>query len=259
MHKVTHSMRPIGGLGNQMFQVACAIGYSIKHGHSPVFNLLKSEHEKSLDYAEHCFHNLPKGFVENASTVTEEEDGLYRNTQLFNSNVSFYGYFQSPRYFVDEDYIAQLLSCSTEDEKDIRKRYADMLKKNTVSIHVRRGDFLSPLTYPDWQPTVPVEYYEKCLSMVKHDMILCFSDDIEWCRRNLNFKNLFFVEGNSSWEDLFLMSLCNNNIMANSTFSWWAAFLNKNKNKRIIFPSKWFGKKCKYKTNDMFPTSWESA
>ena len=258
MHKVTHSMMPISGLGNQMFQAACAIGYSIKHGHSPVFNPLKPEYEKSLDYADHCFHNLPKGCVENASIVTEEEDGLYRDVPFFNSDVSFYGYFQSPKYFVDEAYIKQILSLSAQDEEDIKKRYIDILKKNTVSIHVRRGDYLSP-QQRDYHPVLPVEYYEKCLSIVKHDTILCFSNDTEWCRRNLNFKNIFFVEGNSSWEDMHLMSLCNNSIIATSTLSWWGAFLNRHKYKKVIFPSKWFGYKCKYKTKDMFPTSWESA
>ena len=188
MHKVTHSMRPIGGLGNQMFQVACAIGYSIKHGHYPVFNIPKSPHEKSLDYTKHSFHKLNTGCVRDAYTVREKEFGLYRDTPFVDEDVSFSGYFQSPRYFVDEDYIAQLLSCPEEDEKDIRKRYTDILKKNTVSIHVRRGDYLS---LSQWGYSgLAAEYYEKCLSMVKHDMILCFSDDIEWCRRNLNFKTL---------------------------------------------------------------------
>ena len=124
------------------------------------------------------------------------------------------------------------------------------------AVHVRRTDYAKSNGFHNM---LDMDYYDEAISNIGSGKYVIFSDDIEWCRRSLKFKNLFFVEGNSSWEDLFLMSLCNNNIMANSTFSWWAAFLNKNKNKRIIFPSKWFGKKCKHKTNDMFPTSWESA
>ncbi len=257
MNKVTHSMSPVSGLGNQMFQVACAIGYSIKYGHEPIFEFLKSPHEPSTKHVDHCFSKLNKGFVSDPFIIREQDSGLYNEIGFFDRDVSFFGYFQSPKYFVDDMYIKQILSLQSQDKENIRKRYIDVLEKDTVSIHIRRGDYLSP-EQRDYHPVLPVKYYEQSLSLIQHDTILCFSDDIKWCRRQLNFKNIFFIEGNPSWEDMYLMSLCNNNIIANSTFSWWAAFLNKNKYKKVIFPTEWFGPKCKYQTTDMFPTSWIS-
>ena len=255
MNRVTHSMEPVSGLGNQMFQAACAIGYSIKHGHEPVFKFLQSKHEDSLRYLDYSFSKLNEGDVSDAHIIHEQDSGLYTEIAFFDRDVSFFGYFQSPKYFTDEEYIREILSLPEQEIIKIKRRYEDIIKKNTVSIHIRRGDYISP-EQKEYHPVLPVEYYKKTLSDIKYDVVLCFSDDIQWCKKNLHLKNIFFVEGNSSWEDIHLMSLCNNNIIANSTFSWWSAFLNNNKNKKVFFPSEWFGYKAKYKTEDMFPLSW---
>ena len=257
MNKVSHSMKPLSGLGNQMFQVASAIGYGIRYGHKPVFSIPKSPHEKDLLYIEHCFYNLNRGNTLNPHFVSEQEDGAYSDIPLIHNDVFLLGYFQSPKYFVDEDYVRKLLSLSSQDDEDIKKRYSDVLKKDTVSIHIRRGDYLLD-SQRAIHPVLSLEYYQKSLCNIKHDTVVCFSDEIEWCKKNLRIKNIVFIEGNKSWEDMHLMSLCNNNIISNSTFSWWGAFLNKNKNKKVIFPSRWFGKSFQRKTRDMFPKSWDS-
>jgi hypothetical protein len=94
--------------------------------------------------------------------------------------------------------------------------------------------------------------------MVDSENILIFSDDINWCKNNLLIKNknIFFIEGNQDYIDLWLMSMCKNNIMANSTFSWWGAWLNKNPNKKVFVPRTWFGNMIKHNTKDLIPNTW---
>jgi hypothetical protein len=133
----------------------------------------------------------------------------------------------------------------------INKKYPNVNFENSCSLHVRRGDYLK---YPNIHPTCDVSYYEKSISLVDSENILIFSDDINWCKNNLLIKNknIFFIEGNQDYIDLWLMSLCKNNIMANSTFSWWGAWLNKNKNKLVIGPKKWFGESLHHNTDDLY-------
>ena len=110
--------------------------------------------------------------------------------------------------------------------------------KNTVSLHLRRTDYIGKDNY---HPIPSMKYYEKALEMVDHDNVYVFSDDIPWCKENLKFKNMTFIHNQNPIDDLWIMSLCGNNIIANSTFSWWAAWLNNNPDKKIIMPKKWFG------------------
>ena len=95
--------------------------------------------------------------------------------------------------------------------------------------------------------------------MPKDSVFVIFSDDIPWCKANFPDipEKFVFIEGNSDHEDLLLMSLCNNVIIANSTFSWFAAWLNNNANKKVIAPAKWFGDAyAHYDTTDLIPESW---
>lgn len=109
----------------------------------------------------------------------------------------------------------------------------------TVSIHIRRGDYLLP--QHSFYTQLNFEYYAQALSMIKNIsdyQLLVFSNDIEWCQTNLNqlHNNITYVEGNSDYIDLCLMSMCDHNIIANSSFSWWAGYLNKNPHKIVICP-----------------------
>lgn len=110
---------------------------------------------------------------------------------------------------------------------------------NTISLHVRRGDYLLP--QHSFYTKLDIEYYRKALEKINtftdYQLIL-FSNDISWCKNNLNIlhNNITYIENNNDYIDLCMMSLCNHNIIANSSFSWWAAYLNKNPNKIIICP-----------------------
>lgn len=162
------------------------------------------------------------------------------------------GYWQSEKYFKGiENIIRENLKPSEEKLKELKDKYDT---NNSVSIHIRRTDYVTSNGY---HPVQPIEYYQKGLDLIKdYDRVLVFSDDIEWCKNNLDFKNMVFVEGNDDVEDLWLMSLCGHNIIANSSFSWWGAWLNENKNKKIITPEKWFGDKSNTNYSDIIPENW---
>ena len=106
-------------------------------------------------------------------------------------------------------------------------------------MHIRRNDYL---TSDGFHPVMASSYYDKALSAVGPvDNILVFSDDIPWCKDTFNYDNMTFAEGNNNVEDLWLMSMCDHNIIANSSFSWWGSWLNCDIDKKVVAPSNWFG------------------
>lgn len=122
-----------------------------------------------------------------------------------------------------------------------------ILTTNSVSIHIRCGDYLSPKYISIYGGICTVEYYKKAISYimqtVDNPIYFVFSDDIAWVKNNIAIDNAIFVSNNSgsnSFLDMYLMSLCKHNIIANSSFSWWGAYLNENKRKIVITPNKWF-------------------
>lgn len=109
----------------------------------------------------------------------------------------------------------------------------------TISLHIRRGDYLLP--QHDFYTKLEVDYYDRALKYIKNFtdyQLLIFSNDIHWCKINLNkvHNNISYIDGNSDYIDLCMMSLCDHNIIANSSFSWWAAYLNRNPNKIVVCP-----------------------
>lgn len=149
------------------------------------------------------------------------------------------GWFQSENYFKD---IREILAEEFVPRKKIKiskqLRYA-MEDKESVSIHVRRGDFVKI------GMAIKLEYYLEAAALMNkkynNPVFLIFSDDMEWTRKNLNIDGrCIYVDGNfKDYEELFIMSRCSSNIITNSTFSWWAAWLNPNKDKYVIAPKKW--------------------
>jgi hypothetical protein len=137
--------------------------------------------------------------------------------------------------------------------KQIYEKYPQLNQDNTVSIHIRFGDYKQN---PHIHPSVSKEYLDKALEMVgPYSHLFLFGDDKEWLGKNFNGENITLVD-EDDYVDMWMMSLCKNNIIPNSTFSWWSAFLNKNKNKQIISPSIWFGPSGPQNYYDMFQPDW---
>ncbi|WP_245553721.1 alpha-1,2-fucosyltransferase [Anaeromusa acidaminophila] len=180
---------------------------------------------------------------------------------LCKKNITLDGYWQSYKYFsAIEDDLRRELTIPKEREELIA--ISRSLPENSVSIHVRRGDYVSNPKANAMHGTCSWEYYqaaiEKMTGLVKEPQYVVFSDDITWTKENLPLPNAMYIGrelGLFDYEELILMSRCKHNIMANSTFSWWGAWLNSNPNKVVIAPRKWFRHK-KIKVNDLFPSSW---
>lgn len=262
MHKIITS-RICNGLGNMMFQIACGKAYSLRTDNS--FVVIDELVEKK------CIHPTFESFQNDIFSKLEIKKALNAKFNYFSENSFSFseipeiddnlildGYFQSEKYFNDYSKEIKDLFLTPLKEKcsPLLEKYKKIKSKKSCSIHVRRGDFLK---LNDHHPVQEIVYYKKAIKNFDNEYTFyVFSNDINWCKENFNFKNLIFIENLSPQEDLFLMSQCSNNIIANSTFSWWGAWLNENENKKVIAPSKWFGKVYNnYNIDDLIPENWE--
>ena len=249
-----------GGLGNFMFQVATAYAYGKKYNKSVAFNCQEARgpHKHVTEYNDNIFKNVNLYHTAKEERRQLQESGFhYSELKDFpNSSVLLTGYFQSEKYFkYCEDEIKTLFTSYDVEIKEDLKVILDT--KHTCSIHVRRGDYLNS---PNHHPTQNMNYYMKAIKQMSKDAVfLIFSDDIAWCKENFPDlpEKFIFIEGNKDYEDLFLMSHCKDNIICNSTFSWWAAWLNNNPDKKIIAPTTWFGPAyAHYNTEDLYCENW---
>jgi hypothetical protein len=246
-----------GGLGNQLFQWAFGKSLSID---------LNTEIYFDLFFLNQNIPGITKRYLELNKFPLIKEKSLdipyekqlylindYTSIETINKNFDYYlnGYFQKEKYFKhNKDFILKNLKFNTIKNNSF---YKSITNCNSVSLHIRRTDYLLNQHH---HPIQDKTYYDEALSYIKdYDKIFVFSDDIDWCKNNLNYKNIIFVTGQSNIEDLILMSNAKHNIIANSSFSWWSAWINENRNKTVIAPKRWFG--ISQEDNDqMIPDSW---
>jgi hypothetical protein len=161
------------------------------------------------------------------------------------------GFWQSENYFSN---VSELIRQQLQPTTEILEKLKQHLNGKSVSLHVRRTDYVTSNGY---HPVQTLEYYSKGLEIIgNYDQLLVFSDDINWCKENLKYDNILFIENQDNIEDLWLMSLCDHNIIANSSFSWWGAWLNQNQNKIVITPNNWFGPQANLNELNMIPDNW---
>lgn len=250
-----------GGLGNQLFQIAAGYALAARTGRkfACARSHLSSQHGGSSQYFKNVLRNVP--FVEKLNdTFVGYSEKAFHYTPLENieGNVFLDGYFQSEKYFKDfEKDVVEMLSVDDDTLDYLKDHYnAIFTTENTCALHVRRGDYLNLQHY---HPEQSVSYFKKAIDIVGEDYLyfVC-SDDIPWCMQNLSFiKNKIFIIGLPSHMTFYAASLCKHNIMANSTFAWWAAYINKNLNKKVIAPKLWFGPGyAHWSTEDLYCDSW---
>lgn len=262
--------RNIGQLGNNMFQIAAAIGYARKYGYEWAADYGRGVSDPWSKIHE-CFPNLPKHelggnrFHEHPNEFCQLH-GVHKNECHFDyhpipnmgGNVTFTGFFQSWKYFEGQD-------------EEIKKVFAlphIAGYEDFVSIHVRRGDYVQ---HAGSFPPITKEYLYQAMAVMteryKPDggyKIIWFSDDIQWCKDNFGDMSTqdIFSEGRSTFDDLCLMASCGHHIIANSTYSYWGAFLGHNPNKIVISPSckrgNWFGGSAGIRKDvvDLLPPDW---
>lgn len=249
----------MGGLGNMMFQIATAYSVALRDNKKMVCDTrdMMIPHKPYSFYTDNIFRKIE--LLSNPINQRYFGEGGFQYSPIpnFSGNVKLIGYFQSEKYFIDhKNEVLELFEIDENTNSYLLETYGDILSQDTCSIHVRRGDYLS---LPNHHPIQEIDYYKKSVKIIGEDkFFLIFSDDIKWCEKNFDFvKNKIFISNNLDYQDLYLMSMCKNNIIANSTFSWWGSWLNKNKNKKVISPKKWFGFAYEtYNTNDLYCNGW---
>jgi hypothetical protein len=247
----------MGGLGNFLFQIAAGYSFSIDNKTTFFINekFVQSAHNSIDYYKSNLFSKLEFSDITPQNTFQEVNFNYIQLPKLHTKTI-LHGYFQSEKYFKhNSDKILELFSCPEILRENLIKKYSSITNKKTCSIHVRRGNYLDLQSF---HPTQTLDYYKSAISLFGDIEYYIFSDDINWCKDNFTFlKKVVFVENNTDYEDLYLMSFCENNIIANSTFSWWGSWLNVNKNKKVIAPSKWFGTSYSHLiTNDLYCDNW---
>lgn len=249
----------MGGLGNYMFQIATAYSIAKRDNKELVCDYSDNmvPHKPFSEYSDNIFRKIKFSNGIDSPIQINELGFNYNPIPKVDGNVKLNGYFQSEKYFKHiRNEIVDLFDLPQIIKEKINKKYEDILEQDTCSIHVRRGDYLGLSNY---HPQQPIDYYKKSIDIIGEDKtFVIFSDDIDWCKNNLDFiKNGFFISENKDYEDLYLMSLCNNNIITNSTFSWWGAWLNRNMSKKVIAPNIWFGVSNSHlNTSDLYCDKW---
>lgn len=246
-----------GGLGNQLFQIFFLIKLSKQYNMGIVL-----PNKYKLDDKRHTYYDLfPSLCIETKNdNYIEIHENSFRATNYEldnNNNYKFFGYFQSWKYIehIDPyDYIyfsKELVHKIHNTIFHIKKDYS-----NITAIHVRRGDYLLAQHFHN---ILSLEYYKKAVSIleerVNNTVYLIFSDDVMWCKENLNFLSPLYAKDfcENEVEELYAMSLCDNFIIANSSFSYWGAYLCTHK-KTVIYPKKWF--EATIDTTDLIPENW---
>jgi len=254
------STKLMGGLGNMLFQIATAYSVSLRDSKEMICDItdIQSPHKPHTIYTDNIFRNVK--FLDNLVNLKHIGEGGFHYTPIpkIEGNIKLIGHFQSEKYFINyRNKLLELFEIDDKTKNYLFEKYGDILNQNTCSIHVRRGDYLG---LPNHHPIQSIEYYQQAINFIEKDIhYVIFSDDIEWCEKNFNcLINKTLISGNQDYEDLYLMSMCNNNIIANSTFSWWGAWLNKNENKQVITPLNWFGVSNSHlNTNDVYCDKWK--
>jgi len=292
--------RLIGGMGNQLFQYA--MGRSLALRKKTELKLDKSWLERTFktgtprDYRLHYF-NVIENFatLEEIQKVKNRQGGIVARvfSRMFRKETPYYkqfivnehqdfvfdpniykigadvylqGYWNNEKYFKDIEKIIR-------DEFEIKippdQKNQQLLEKikgcNSVSIHIRRGDYAKDKRTNQHHGTCSLDYYIKAAEIItgkiSRPFFFAFSDDIPWVKKNLKLKYpISYIDNNDdehSYEDLRLMSACKYNIIANSSFSWWGAWLNRNPDKIVIAPKKWLNNP-NIDTSNVVPKGWIS-
>ena len=236
----TYTLPSIGGrLGNNMFMIANAYARALDNNSQLV---------------------VPSNQV---GHMREFQDNIFRKLDLFISHpndadgknsVVYSGYFQDEKCFEKySEAVKSLFSPTREFIKKIEALYPFIHSSTITSISIRRGDYL---IYSDYHPVVSKEYIEKAITLVpKNDYYFIFTDDFSWCKENINIPNIMFIEL-PPHEQMWLMSMCDDFIISNSSFSWWGAYLSRNPNKVVIAPETWFGPRFSGGWENMYCKGW---
>lgn len=195
-----------------------------------------------------------------AKICLDENHGVYKPAVFNKENFIFWGTWHSPKYF--DDFEQEIKNVFTFDTSKLNPKSAELEAKlnnlESVSLHIRRGDYLSNSAF---SMICTPAYYREAIRILEERVkknlhYIVFSDDIQWAKKNVSVQNVTYVDwntGSDSWQDMYLMSRCQHNIIANSTFSWWGGWLNLNPSKIVVCPDKILNNSNPI---DLYPADW---
>ena len=279
-----------GGLGNQLFQYAFGRALSIKNRCQLKLDISSYQNYEWHDYSLRPF-SIRENFADKSdcellkgekfSFVRKIKQNIFNNKKFYYSekdlrfnekyknlaNPAYIsGYWQSEKYFKQvEEVIRNEFKIVIPPSKPNQNLIKKIEKENAISLHVRRGNYANIKHVNKVHGTSPLSYYNDAIKVlipkIPDPVFYIFSDDIEWAKKNLIINNeTVFVDFNNSttdFEDMRLMSMCKHHIIANSTFSWWGAWLNDSKSKIVIAPKIWFNDvNMNNQTANLIPSNW---
>jgi hypothetical protein len=258
-----NSIGNLGRLANQMFQYASLKGIARHRGYDfcippkEVFGQIDSV-VRTSDGNIHDVFDLSHNKIAITPNLKYAERMHEFDVEQFNNcpdNVDLFGYYQTEKYFKHiEDEIRKDFTFEENLWEDVKSFFNEYFEnEKVISLHIRRGDYVTNSNHP----TQGLDYYEKALSYFGEESVIIFSDDPEWCKQQELFSSDRFSvsENNTAEFDLCLMTLCSYHIIANSSFSWWGAWLANSE--RVIAPSNWFAGDCANKSpKDMYCDGW---
>jgi hypothetical protein len=247
-----------GQLGNQCFVIAATVSLALDHDATPIFPDLIGKRDYNIPL------NHEKIFFRLHSRRSCPAQLIYREPHYhfapipYHPNMKIKGYFQSEKYFMHHKReILELFAPSPEIVRYLTDKYADLLAHPcTVAIHVR---FYHEDPEQKCHLAPRREYVEKAMALFPEGaLFVVFSNQIEKCKELLAGidRPMRWIEGESHYHDFYLMSLCKHNIISNSSFSWWGAYLNTNPTKVVVAPRSWYNPAYGLDTRDLLPDSW---
>ncbi len=260
-----------GGLGNQMFQYAVAKAVSLKMQQTLYLDTTWFIQHRSRDFELHNYrisykkaayatviwHKVWKRIftilnLRNRYWVYDEDDTFLYDDSVFHKKYSYLmGYFQNPEYFRSiRDVLQREFVLSNQVESGQGQLIQKLQSTESVAVHVRRGDYVSE-NHSSLQKYIvqDVDYYHRAFRLVSDKIsepeFYIFSDDIDWCKKNFDSSiyHIHFIDSslsNSVHDDFLFMRSCRHFILANSTFSWWAAWLSHEKGRLVVVPERWY-------------------
>ncbi len=232
--------RLVGRIGNQMFQLAHAFAQARTHNRQFVAPAEETDTQpyvdtvyRHIDFALQHTQDLAAAYVETTFSYTPAQPAEGKPTV-------FLGFCQSSKFFhPHEAAVKELFGPTPEFAAKCARDYPEVLDPECVAINVRRGDYL---TQSENHPVVTLDYIYSALKHIPaRGPVLIVSDDIPWCRENIQLPGKVTFVNYVTWEALWLLALCKHFVISNSTFSWWGAYLGEKPDSVVAAPSTWFG------------------
>ena len=244
-----------GGLGNQLFQISAGLSLANENGGSFGVNYdlpnTRIQGHCPTKYRDNLYQNVPTTSDTPGNTYSEPEFS-YKPIP-YQENLLIDGYFQSEKHFKNnKEQIKQLFKFNDDTKEKIDKALSS-IQTPIIGVHIRRGDYK---VYNRVHPPCEKKYYEAAMDLFPKDstFIMC-TDDLSSVQEEFDTSNFIVSNSKDELEDLYLLSQCDNVIICNSTFSWWGAYLGKDKDK-IVAPARWFGPDGPPNYQDIFIEDW---